>query len=130
MKTYYLYILASKKNGTLYTGVTNNLVKRVYEHKENLIPGFTRKYNVHHLVYYEEFGDVYGAIAREKRIKKWKRQWKINLIEKINPDWKDLYDNFDSCPSLAEVDSSSNQGRCHSCEGRNPGKVDSATSAE
>ncbi len=130
MKTYYLYILASKKNGTLYTGVANNLVKRVYEHKENLVPDFTQKYNVHHLVYYEEFSDIYSAIAREKRIKKWKRQWKINLIEKMNPDWRDLYDNFDCCPSVGGVDSSGNPGQCHSCEGRNPGKVDSATSAE
>jgi len=108
MKTYYLYILASKRNGTLYIGLTNNLVKRVYEHKENLVPGFTEKYNVHHLVYYEQFTDIHSAIAREKQIKRWKRQWKLNLIEKMNPDWKDLYDNFDCCPSVAEVDSNGN----------------------
>jgi putative endonuclease len=91
MKQYYVYILASKKNGTLYIGVTNNLPKRVYEHKNNLIEGFTRKYNVHNLVYYESYSDIYAVIAREKAIKKWKRAWKIELIEKSNPLWKDLY---------------------------------------
>jgi len=91
MKQYYVYILASKKNGTLYIGVTNNVLKRVYEHKNNLIEGFTQKYGVHNLVYYECYNDIYDAIAREKRIKKWKRQWKIELIEKDNPKWKDLY---------------------------------------
>jgi putative endonuclease len=91
MKQYYVYILASKKNGTLYTGVTGDLIKRVYEHKSNLVAGFTRKYKVHNLVYYESYGDVYAAIAREKAMKKWKRQWKIELIEKGNPYWRDLY---------------------------------------
>jgi putative endonuclease len=91
MKQYYVYILASKKNGTLYIGVTNNLPKRVYEHKNNLIEGFTRKYNVHNLVYYESYSDIYAAIAREKAIKKRKRAWKTELIEKSNPLWKDLY---------------------------------------
>ena len=91
MKQYYVYILASKKNGTLYIGITNNLPKRVFEHKNNLVEGFTQKYNVHNLVYYEQYSDVYSAIIREKRLKKCKRRWKIELIEKINPDWKDLY---------------------------------------
>jgi len=91
MKQYYVYIPASKKNGTLYTGVTGDLIKRVYEHKSNLVAGFTRKYKVHNLVYYESYGDVYAAIAREKAMKKWKRAWKIQLIEKYNPLWKDLY---------------------------------------
>ena len=91
MKQYYVYILAGKKNGTLYIGVTNNLLKRVYEHKNDLIGRFTRKYSVHNLVYYEAYSDIYDAIAREKRMKRWKRQWKINLIEKSNPLWKDLY---------------------------------------
>ena len=91
MKQYYVYILASKKNGTLYIGITNNLLKRVYEHKSNLVAGFTRKYNVHNLVYYESHNDVYAAIAREKAMKKWKRAWKIELIEESNPRWKDLY---------------------------------------
>jgi len=91
MKQYYLYILASKKNGTLYIGVTNDLLKRVYEHKNNLMGGFTEKYNVHNLVYYETFSNIYDAIAREKRMKKWERKWKIELIEKSNPQWRDLY---------------------------------------
>ncbi len=96
---YYVYILASRKNGTLYIGVTNNLLKRVSEHKDNLVEGFTQKYNVHNLVYYERYNDVYDAITREKRMKKWKRQWKIELIEKFNPDWKDLYCDCHSCGS-------------------------------
>ena len=93
-KQYYVYILASKKNGTLYTGVTNNLLKRVYEHKHNLVEGFTKKYNVHQLVYYETTEDINIAIHREKCIKRWKRNWKIELIEKNNPEWKDLYDEL------------------------------------
>ena len=91
MKQYFVYILASKRNGTLYLGITNNLLKRVYEHKNNLIEGFTKRYNVHTLVYYEVYNDIYDAIAGEKRIKKWKRRWKIELIEKFNPEWEDLY---------------------------------------
>jgi len=91
MKQYYVYVLASKRNGTLYIGVTNNLLKRVYEHKNNLIGGFTQKYNVCNLVHYETYNDIYDAIAREKAMKKWKRRWKIELIEKANPEWKDLY---------------------------------------
>jgi len=90
-KLYYLYILASMKNGTLYVGETNNLLRRVYEHKNDLVDGFTKKYKVHKLVYYEETNDAFAAIQREKQIKKWKRQWKIDLIEKDNPEWKDLY---------------------------------------
>lgn len=91
MKQYYVYILASKKNGTLYIGVTNDLIRRLYEHKNNVIGGFTKKYNVHNLVYCEEYDDINEAIIREKRIKKWKRNWKIDLIKKFNPEWKDLY---------------------------------------
>ncbi len=91
MPTYYVYILASRRNGTLYIGVTNDLVRRVYEHKEDLVPGFTSKYGVHQLVYYETFDNVQEAIEREKRLKKWKRQWKLALIEEANPLWKDLY---------------------------------------
>lgn len=94
MKDYYVYILASKKNGTLYIGVTNNLLIRVYEHKNNLVPGFTSKYNVHRLVYYEHTNDVYAAITREKQLKKWRRKWKIQLIEDENPEWRDLYDEL------------------------------------
>ncbi len=84
----------SKRNGTLYIGVTNNLARRVYEHKSNLIEGFTKKYQVHTLVYYEDYNDIDRAIEREKQMKKWKRKWKINLIEKHNGDWKDLYQDI------------------------------------
>ena len=91
MKQYFVYILASKRNGTLYLGITNNLLKRVHEHKNNLIEGFTKRYSVHDLVYYEVYNDIYDAIAREKRVKKWKRRWKIELIETFNPEWEDLY---------------------------------------
>ena len=91
MKQYYVYILASKRNGTLYIGVTNNLLKRVDEHKNKLIDGFTKKYNVHNLVYYEQYNDISCAITREKQMKKWKRKYKLELIEKSNPDWIDLY---------------------------------------
>ncbi len=90
-KGYYIYILASKKNGTLYIGVTSDLIKRVYEHKNDLIDGFTKKYKVHNLVYYETTDDITSAITREKQLKKWNRAWKIDLIEKKNPEWKDLY---------------------------------------
>ena len=91
MKNYYVYILTNKINSVLYIGVTNNLIKRVYEHKNNLVEGFTKKYNVHKLVYYEETGNVESAILREKQMKKWNRQWKINLIKKDNLKWEDLY---------------------------------------
>ncbi len=90
-KNYYVYIVSSKKYGTLYTGITNNLVRRIYEHKESLLGGFTKKYKIYHLVYYEIHGDVREAILREKQIKKWNRDWKISLIEKDNPQWFDLY---------------------------------------
>ena len=78
--------MASKKNGMLYTGVTGDLIKRVYQHKKDLIPGFTNKYGVHKLVYFEQHGDIINAIIREKQIKKWRRDWKINLIERNNPE--------------------------------------------
>jgi putative endonuclease len=81
-------------NGTLYIGLTNDLLRRIHEHKEDLVEGFTKRYSIHMLVYYEIFSNVSDAILREKRIKKWNRQWKINLIEKSNPDWKDLYYNL------------------------------------
>ena len=91
---YFVYILASKRNGTLYTGVTNNLIKRVYEHKNKLRPGFTQAYNVHLLVYFEVHQDIETAIKREKIIKHWKREWRIELIEKNNKEWKDLYSSL------------------------------------
>ncbi len=94
MKKYYVYIMASGRNGTLYVGVTNDLLKRACEHKNEAADGFTRKYPVHQLVYYEETSDVREAIEREKNIKKWRRQWKIELIEQMNPEWKDLYEEM------------------------------------
>jgi putative endonuclease len=86
-----VYILASKRNGTLYIGVTGNLVKRVWEHKQNFGEGFTSRYRVHALVYFEMHRDIAEAIRREKQLKKWKRSWKIELIEKTNPEWRDLW---------------------------------------
>lgn len=91
---FYVYILASKRNGTFYTGVTADLVKRIYEHKSKKIKGFTSKYNVIYLVYYEIHSEIVEAIAREKRIKRWKRKWKLALIEKMNPHWLDLYERL------------------------------------
>ena len=86
-----VYILASKRNDTLYTGVTSNLPKRVFEHKSGAVEGFTKKYHVHMLVWYECTEDINSAITREKQTKVWKRGWKLELIEKENPEWKDLY---------------------------------------
>jgi putative endonuclease len=87
-----VYILASKRNGTLYTGVTSDLARRVWEHKSDLVEGFTQKYGVHMLVYYEWHDDMHSAITREKQIKKWNRTWKLRLIERENPGWRDLSD--------------------------------------
>ncbi|PCI59640.1 MAG: endonuclease [Gammaproteobacteria bacterium] len=91
MKAPVLYILANKRNGTLYIGVTSDLIKRIWQHKNNSVAGFTKKYNVHTLVYFEQHQEMMEAIKREKQLKKWNRSWKINLIEKGNPDWDDLY---------------------------------------
>ena len=91
MGQYFIYILASKRNGTLYIGVTNNLLERVNQHKNNLVDGFTKKYDVHNLVHYEAYKNIGDAIAREKSMKKWKRKWKLELIESSNPNWEDLY---------------------------------------
>ncbi len=93
-KKTYVYILASKKNGTLYIGVTSDLIKRIYEHKHDLVDGFTKRYRVHDLVYFEAHEDIQQAITREKQMKKWKRNWKLRLIEKTNPTWRDLYDEI------------------------------------
>ena len=93
-KQYYIYILASEQYGTLYIGVTSNLIKRVSEHKNDLVEGFTRTHRVHNLVYYETSEDINSAIAREKQLKKWKRKWKIELIESQNPQWRDLYSDL------------------------------------
>jgi putative endonuclease len=93
-KLYYVYMLASRRNGTLYTGVTNDIGRRVWEHKSDLVEGFTKKYGVHILVWYETHEDINTAIAREKQIKRWNRAWKIRLIEKENSGWNDLYEKL------------------------------------
>ncbi|MCJ7553100.1 MAG: GIY-YIG nuclease family protein [Ignavibacteriaceae bacterium] len=94
IKQYYVYILANKRNGTIYIGVTNNLKRRVGEHKEDIIEDFTKKYRIHNLVYFESYNDIKDALTREKRLKKWNREWKIKLIEEMNPDWCDLYNDL------------------------------------
>jgi putative endonuclease len=88
--------MASQKNGTLYIGVTNDIVRRAWEHREGLVPGFTKKYGVKRLVHVEAFDDINFAIWRETRLKKWKRRWKVGLIEERNPTWADLYDGFNA----------------------------------
>ena len=90
----YVYILASQPYGTLYVGVTSDLVKRVWEHKSGLVEGFSRKYDVKRLVWYEQRASIVEAIAREKRIKRWHRDWKVNLVQAINPNWDDLYEKI------------------------------------
>jgi putative endonuclease len=92
----YVYLLASGKHGTLYVGVTQNLARRVYQHKTHVFRGFTSRYLVHHLVWFESYDDPINAIAREKEIKKWRREWKVNLIERSNPEWADLYESIAS----------------------------------
>jgi putative endonuclease len=92
MQSYFVYILASKRNGTLYVGVTNNLARRVHEHGTEAADGFTRQYNIKRLVWYETHSDIEFAIAREKTIKRWPRRYKLNVIEEMNPDWDDLYE--------------------------------------
>lgn len=94
MKSPCIYILANEHNTTLYIGVTSDLIKRIYEHKNGFINSFSKKYNLHKLVYYEQYSDMYSAIKREKRLKKWPRKWKMSLIEKTNPVWRDLYQNI------------------------------------
>jgi putative endonuclease len=93
-KNYYVYIMASKRNGTLYIGVTNDLIRRAWEHREGMADGFTKKYGVKMLVHFEMFENIDAAIHRETRLKKWKRRWKLELIEKNNVEWKDLYETL------------------------------------
>jgi len=93
-KQFYVYILASRRNGTLYTGMSSDLVKRVWQHKNNLVQGFTKKYKIKDLVYFEVHQTAESAITREKQIKKWNRKWKLRLIEEFNPRWEDLYDRI------------------------------------
>jgi putative endonuclease len=90
-RQFYVYILASAMYGTLYVGITNDLIRRVWEHRNDAVEGFAREYGVHRLVWYEVHGSAYEAITREKQIKKWNRDWKVNLIQASNPEWKDLY---------------------------------------
>lgn len=92
--SYYVYLLASERNGTLYVGMTNDLIRRVWEHRTDAVPGFTRSHRVHALVHFETFDDPASAIAREKTLKRWRRKWKLELIERANPDWRDLYDEI------------------------------------
>ena len=94
MKQPCVYLLASRRNGTLYTGVTSNLIQRVWQHKNNLVDGFTKKYGVHTLVWFEVHQTMPSAIEREKAIKEWRRAWKIELIESVNPQWRDLYEDI------------------------------------
>ena len=91
---YYIYIITNKRNGTLYIGVTNDLIKRIYQHKKKLINGFSKKYALDKLIFYESCEDIHSAIKREKVLKAWRRIWKIELIEKVNPNWRDLYEDF------------------------------------
>jgi putative endonuclease len=101
-RTYYVYILASQRNGTLYIGVTNNLLRRVRQHREGIAEGFTKKNGVKRLVHFEMFSDIHEAINRETRLKKWRRQWKIDLIQKENPLWDDLYEKLTAPAPLPE----------------------------
>jgi putative endonuclease len=94
MQGYFVYMLASQRNGTLYTGVTSDLARRVSEHKQDLTPGFTERYGVKTLVWWEAHDDIEQAIVREKRIKRWRRPWKLALIEAVNPQWRDLYSDL------------------------------------
>ena len=89
-----VYILSSRRNGTLYIGVTSDLVKRVWEHKNDLVPGFTRRYGIHRLVYFELWESISDATQREMQLKKWKREWKLVLIESVNPNWRDLWNDI------------------------------------
>ena len=91
MNKYYVYILASRRNGTLYVGSTSYLIRRIYEHKNNLVDGFTKKYGVHRLVYFEECDNYEAALTRERQNTEWKRRWKLEIIEEMNPEWEDLY---------------------------------------
>jgi putative endonuclease len=91
---YYVYMVASRRDGAIYIGVTNDIVRRIYEHRTKAVPGFTAKYNITRLVWFEIYDDPTSAISREKELKKWKRSWKVQLIEAQNPKWEDLYDSI------------------------------------
>ena len=91
---YYVYIMASRKHGTLYVGVTNDLIRRAYEHRTDAVKGFTSRYHIHLLVWFECYDDPLTAIGREKGLKKWRHEWKVNLVEKTNPEWVDLFESL------------------------------------
>jgi putative endonuclease len=91
---YFVYIIASRKDGAIYIGVSNDIVRRIFEHRNKLVPGFASKYNITRLVWFEMYDDPISAISREKKLKKWKRSWKVQLIEAQNPQWNDLYDSI------------------------------------
>jgi putative endonuclease len=112
-RTYWVYILASRKHGTLYIGVTSDLAGRVYEHRARITPGFTTRYGVHILVYFETFGMIDEAIAREKQLKKWRRDWKINLIERHNPTWVDLFPGIFHQMTSPLADVQNSPSPCH-----------------
>ena len=105
-KDFYIYILANKPYGTLYIGITSNLIKRIWEHRNNVVAGFTREYHVHSLVYYQQHPTAESAILREKTLKNWHRRWKISLIEEENPAWRDLYDEILGVGEVSPVSSS------------------------
>lgn len=110
-KSYYIYILANGRNGTLYVGVTNDLVRRVYEHKTGATEGFTQRYGIDRLVWYDETPDISAAIQREKTMKRWPRAYKLNVIEKFNPQWRDLYDDLNSsAPNMTPLDPGTSPG--------------------
>jgi len=111
MKKYFVYILTNKSNRVLYIGMTNNLPRRIWEHKQRLVKGFTQKYNCTKLVYFEETESVHAAIEREKQLKNWRRQWKINLIAKNNPDWEDLAEKFNLLRDAEPRDPETSSGR-------------------
>lgn len=94
LRKYYVYILTNKRNGTLYIGVTSDLIKRVWQHKNDIFEGFSKKYKTHRLIYFEEYSSIELALNREKRLKNWQRTWKIELVEAFNPYWRDLYENM------------------------------------
>ena len=102
-KTYFVYIMASQRNGTLYIGVTNDVLRRAWEHKQGDVAGFTRCYGIKMLVYLEAFDDIDAAIVREKQMKKWNRAWKLRLIEEKNPDWRDLYDELIALETAVDI---------------------------
>ena len=108
---YYVYIMTNRRNGTLYTGVTNDLWRRVREHREELNKGFTQKYQLKRLVYYEVFGDVNKAIEHEKQVKNWQRKWKLDLIESVNPKWADLFEVLYQKGNIMVIDPQSRAGR-------------------